>query len=84
MSLPSTRELLLAYDAQRERTLQKEMGMSALGRCRRMAGYMLAGTPPDPDFTENGVQAVMGTAIHDPGRPGCAHGAAGLPGPRQW
>jgi hypothetical protein len=65
MTLPSTRELLLAYDAQRERTLQQEMGMSQLGRCRRQTGYMLAGFPADPDFTENGVQAVMGTAIHE-------------------
>lgn len=63
--LPTTREMLLAFDAQRPRTQQKEMGMSALGGCRRAAGYELAGYEPDDDWVNEKVQAVMGTAIHE-------------------
>lgn len=62
--LPSTREALLAYDARRPRTRQVEIGMSALGGCRRQTGYKLTGTPPDDDWQPDNVQAVLGTAIH--------------------
>ena len=62
---PTLRQLLLAYDAQRPRTQQVEIGMSQLGACRRQTGYMLAGIPGDEGFEENGVQAVLGTAIHE-------------------
>lgn len=65
MSLPTTSELLLAYDAQRPRSQQTEIGMSQLGGCRRQTGYMLSRTPHDEGFGANGVQAVMGTAIHE-------------------
>jgi hypothetical protein len=63
--IPTTSELLLAYDAQRPRSQQVEIGMSQLGGCRRQTGYMLSRTPPDEGFANNGVQAVMGTAIHE-------------------
>lgn len=64
MSLPTTRELLLAWDAQRPRSQQAEVGMSQLGGCRRQTGYMLAGVPADEGFEEEGAQHVLGTAIH--------------------
>ncbi len=65
MTLPTTRELLLAYDAQRPRSRQAEVGMSQLGGCRRQTGYMLAGVPADEGFAENTAQHVLGTAIHE-------------------
>lgn len=65
MSLPSATTLLLALDAQRPRTLQKEMGMSSLGSCRRRAGYDAQGYEPDPEFEDNGIQAILGTAVHE-------------------
>lgn len=55
-------KLLLAYDQGRERTQQREIGMSAVGGCRRRAGYQLAGTEPTNDG--GSVQAVIGTAMH--------------------
>jgi hypothetical protein len=42
-----------------------EIGMSQLGSCRRQTGYMLGGYDPDAGFEKNGVQAVLGTAIHE-------------------
>jgi hypothetical protein len=63
--IPSATELLLALDAQRPRTQQTEMGMSSLGSCRRQAGYHAQGYPADPEFEDNGIQAMLGTAIHD-------------------
>jgi stage V sporulation protein SpoVS len=63
LDVPSTSELLLAWDARRPRTLQKELGWSELGGCRRRAGYRLAGTPPSN--AGSSVQAVLGTAVHD-------------------
>lgn len=62
--LPSTREVLLAFDAARPRTQQVEIGMSALGGCRRQTGYRLAGLPPDPEWEPDNIQAILGTAIH--------------------
>src|SRR5438128_256655 len=63
MSLPTTTELLLAWDAQRPRSQQAEMGMSKLGSCRRQAGYHLGGYPHDEGYVGNKIQAVIGTAI---------------------
>lgn len=55
-------DLLLAYDRSRDRTKQREIGMSDVGSCRRRAGYRLAGVEPT---NEGGsVPAVLGTAIH--------------------
>lgn len=65
MTLPSTTELLLAWDAQRPRSQQVEMGMSKLGSCRRQAGYHLQGYPPDEDYEKNEVQTILGTSIHE-------------------
>jgi hypothetical protein len=45
--------------------MQTEIGMSQLGSCRRQTGYMLGGYDYDPLFEANGVQAVLGTAIHE-------------------
>jgi hypothetical protein len=61
--MPSTSELLLMADRRRPRTLQKEIGMSDLGSCRRKVGYKLAGT--EPVNPSGSVQAAMGSAIHD-------------------
>ena len=65
MSLPSATELLLAWDAKRPRSQQKEIGVSQLGCCRRQTGYMLASFPADEDFEPNVTQAAMGSAIHE-------------------
>jgi len=65
VSLPTTKELLLAWDAQRPRSKQTAMGMSELGSCHRRAGYHLQGYEPDEDFSDDKIQAVMGTAIHE-------------------
>jgi hypothetical protein len=65
VSLPTTTELLLAWDARRPRSLQSEMGMSKLGSCRRQAGYHLQGWPQDEEYKPRKIQAVLGTAIHE-------------------
>ena len=62
MTLPTTTELLLEWDAQRPRSVQAEIGVSALGQCRRRAGYILAGQERGRGGS---VQAVLGTAIHE-------------------
>jgi hypothetical protein len=55
--------LLLEGDTRRPRFQQRELGMSAVGGCRRHAGYVLAGTEPtDPSAS---MQAVLGTAIDE-------------------
>lgn len=59
----TTAELLLAWDARRDRSLQTEFGMSELGDCRRRAGYRLAGV--QPSGPGGSVQAVMGTVLHE-------------------
>jgi hypothetical protein len=64
-AVPSASELLRAWDASRPRSQQRELGVSALGGCRRAAGYRLAGTPADEGYDTGGLQAIMGTAIHD-------------------
>lgn len=65
MTLPTATELLTDWDASRPRSQQTEMGMSGLGGCRRAAGYTLQGYAPDPGFAGGGMQAIMGTAIHE-------------------
>jgi hypothetical protein len=65
LTLPTTTELLLAWDKQRPRSLQKEIGMSALGSCRRQTGYMLGGYDYDEGFEATNAQPVLGTAIHE-------------------
>jgi hypothetical protein len=65
VTLPTTTELLLAWDAQRPRSQQVEMGMSKLGSCRRQAGYHLQGVPQDEGYEASGIQNVLGTAIHE-------------------
>lgn len=61
--MTTTSALLLLADQQRPRTLQREIGMSDLGSCRRRTGYKLAST--EPVNPVGSVQAVMGSAIHD-------------------
>ena len=41
------------------------MGVSGLGSCRRQAGYHLHGYPQDEEYEPEGIQNVIGTAIHD-------------------
>lgn len=65
MTLPPTLDLLTAWDNARPRTQQTAMGMSALGSCRRQAGYHLQGYESDPEFVPQKVQAMLGTAIHE-------------------
>lgn len=60
---PSTSELLLAWDRQRPRAQQRQLGWSEIGGCKRRAGYRLAGV--QPTNPGGSVQAVLGTAIHD-------------------
>lgn len=66
MTLPTATELLAAWDSQRPRSQQKTLGMSALGGCRRRAGYMAQGFPEDAGFDKRrNVQAILGTAVHE-------------------
>jgi hypothetical protein len=65
VTLPTTTELLLRWDSTRPRSIQTEIGMSQLGSCRRQTGYMLGDYDYDEGFEKNGVQAVLGTAIHE-------------------
>jgi hypothetical protein len=58
----TTAELLLEWDQRRPRSMQRTIGMSEVGGCRRRAGYRLAGT--EPTNQSGSVQAVMGTAVH--------------------
>lgn len=58
----TVKELLLLWDADRPRSMQRELGWSDLGVCRRRAGYRINGT--EPTNTGGSIQAVMGTAIH--------------------
>lgn len=58
----TTAQLLLAWDQGRARSMQREIGWSEIGGCRRRAGYRMAGT--EPTNPGSSVQAVMGTAIH--------------------
>lgn len=63
--IPTATELLTAWDAERPRSKQAEMGVSGVGDCRRRAGYLLQGHQPDPEYDSRGnIQAILGTAIH--------------------
>lgn len=59
----TTSQLLLIADSVRPRTLQRGIGMSDLGSCRRRVGYKLADT--DPVNAVGNIQAVIGSAVHD-------------------
>jgi hypothetical protein len=59
----TTSQLLLLADSVRPRTLQRGIGMSDLGSCRRRVGYKLAGTEPVNHV--GNIQAVIGSAVHD-------------------
>lgn len=65
MSFP--KELLLTVlrekDAGRSRSVQKEVGPSELGGCRRKVWYRLNGQP-ETNENELKLAAIMGTAIH--------------------
>jgi CRISPR/Cas system-associated exonuclease Cas4 (RecB family) len=61
--MPTTSEMLLMWDRRRARSLQKEIGWSEIGVCRKRAGYRLAGT--EPTNPSGSVQAVLGTAIDE-------------------
>lgn len=61
--MSSTTELLLEWDRRRPRTLQREIGFSDIGSCRRRVGYRLSGL--EPTNAAGSVQAAMGSAIHD-------------------
>src|SRR5580765_4943924 len=62
--IPTTAQLLRRFDAQRPRSLQKELGMSELGGCRRRAGYTLDGHPRG-EVDDNGLQAILGTSVDE-------------------
>lgn len=67
MTAPDARErttgdILLAWDADRPRSQQRELGWSEVGGCRRRAGYRMAGTAPSNSGSS--LPAVFGTAIH--------------------
>jgi CRISPR/Cas system-associated exonuclease Cas4 (RecB family) len=53
---------LVAYDATRERSLQKEIGVSQIGGCRRSVYFYLNGEPKVNNTLR--LPALMGTAIH--------------------
>lgn len=61
--MTTTAELLLAWDARRPRSMQRDFGVSELGECHRRAGYRLAGV--EPTNPSSSVQAVIGTAVHE-------------------
>lgn len=64
MSAPPTpADLLLEWDRQRPRSQQADLGMSAVGGCRRYAGYVINGVEPTDDGAS--LPAVLGTAIHE-------------------
>jgi hypothetical protein len=54
---------LLAQDGQRDRSLQKEIGPSQLGGCRRQVYYQLI-EQPEVNTTEK-LPAMLGTFIHE-------------------
>ena len=56
-------QVLREKDASRSRSVQKEVGPSELGGCRRKVWYRLNGQPETND-NELKLAAIMGTAIH--------------------
>lgn len=63
MTPPTTSELLLLWDQQRDRSKQTTLGWSEVGGCRKRAGFRIAGTPPTNPSSS--MQAILGTAVHD-------------------
>lgn len=61
--MPTTSQMLLEWDRMRVRSMQRAIGWSEIGGCRKRAGYRLAGT--EPSNPSGSVQAVLGTAIDD-------------------
>lgn len=55
-------EKLRAWDARRPRSLQREIGASQLGGCRRQVWYQIDGAP-EINETE-GLAALLGTGFH--------------------
>jgi CRISPR/Cas system-associated exonuclease Cas4 (RecB family) len=53
---------LTAYDASRERSLQKEVGVSQIGGCRKQVWLQIQGTPKENETIK--LPSLMGTAIH--------------------
>lgn len=53
---------LSRYDANRERSQQKEIGVSQIGGCRRQIWHHLQGTPKENETLK--LASLMGTAIH--------------------
>lgn len=53
---------LTAYDATRERSLQKEVGVSQVGGCRKQVWLQLQGTVKENTTLK--LPSLMGTAIH--------------------
>jgi len=53
---------LTSYDKSRERSKQKEIGVSQIGGCRRAVWLQLQGTPKENQTLK--LPALMGTAIH--------------------
>jgi hypothetical protein len=51
------------YEALRPRTSQKTLGISSLGHCASLAGFVMAGT--EPTDAPTGRQAMAGTAFHE-------------------
>lgn len=59
----TTAVLMLEHDRGRARSLQRELGWSDVGVCRKRAGYWLAGVEPtDPGGS---LPAVLGSVIHE-------------------
>lgn len=61
--MTTSAQLLLAW--QNKETSQRQPGLSfsAIGGCRKRAGYLLAGTPASNE--SGSVQSAMGSAAHD-------------------
>lgn len=53
---------LSAYNANRERSQQKQIGVSQIGGCRRQVWHQLQNTPKENETLQ--LPALMGTAIH--------------------
>jgi hypothetical protein len=62
-AVPAAADLLRVWDALRPRSQQKDLGMSALGGCRRAAGYVINGYEGEPN--DYSLTAIIGTMVHD-------------------
>ena len=67
MAIEDPKELLLyvlhTKDASRSRSVQKQVGPSEIGGCRRKVWYRLQGQP-ETNENQSKLAAIMGTAIH--------------------